>query len=89
MHAFEDLNMTSTTLETPSLASINGIALHGMDEALSPDELRRRACSELLRQAAVAQGLLPTDDQLGSDGVLSEAASAAIEVLLEKKPADS
>jgi peptidyl-prolyl cis-trans isomerase C len=84
MPAFEALTMSNTTLETPCLASINGMALHGMDEALSPDELRQRACSELLRQAAVAQGLLPADDQTGADGVLSEAASTAIEVLLEK-----
>lgn len=76
--------MSTSTLETPCIASINGMALHGIDEALSPDELRQRACSELLRQAAVAQGLLPADDQPGADGVLSETASTAIEVLLEK-----
>jgi len=84
MHAFEDLNMTNTSIETTCLASINGITLHGKDQSLSPDELRQRACSELLRQAAVAQGLLPADDRTGADGTLSEAASAAIEVLLEK-----
>lgn len=76
--------MSSTTIESSCIASINGIALHGIDETLSQDELRQRACSELLRQAAVAQGLLLVNEQPGTDGVLSEAASAAIEFLLEK-----
>ena len=43
--------------------------------------LRQRACSELLRQAAIAQGLLPGHDAPAADGVLSEAASSAIETL--------
>jgi peptidyl-prolyl cis-trans isomerase C len=84
MRASEELNMSVITPEATCIARINGVALHGTDEVLSADELRQRGCSELLRQAAVAQGLLPADDQPGADGVLSEAASAAIEVLLEK-----
>jgi peptidyl-prolyl cis-trans isomerase C len=76
--------MQTSTLENTLLASINGIALHREEEALTPDELRQRACSELLRQAAVAQSLLSIDDLPGTDGVLSEAASTAIEVLLEE-----
>ncbi len=75
--------MQTTTLENTLTASINGIALHLAEEALSPEELRQRACSELLRQAAVADGLLSKDDQPSADGVLSEAASEAIEALLE------
>jgi hypothetical protein len=67
------------------VASINGVALHGLDAVLSVDEVRQRACSELLRQAAVAQGLLASDDGCSPDGVLSEAASGAIEALLEGK----
>ena len=65
------------------VASINGVALHGQDAVLSVDEVRQRACSELLRQAAVAQGLLASDDGSSPDGVLSEAASGAIEALLD------
>ena len=75
--------MYTATLEIPSVASINGIALHTEGEVLSPPELRQRACSELLRQAAVAHGLLSMDDQPSPDGVLSQAASEAIEALLD------
>jgi len=77
--------MQTTILENTLMASINGIALHLAEEALSPEELRQRACSELLRQAAVTDGLLSIDDQPSADGVLSEAASDAIESLLELK----
>jgi peptidyl-prolyl cis-trans isomerase C len=76
--------MQTSTLETPCLARVNGVALHAADETLSLDELRQRACSELLRQTAVAQGLLSKDDPVTADGVLSEAASAALEALLEQ-----
>ena len=75
--------MPTSTLENPLIASINGVALHGTDDSLSPDELRQRACSELLRQQAVAQSLLSIDDRPSQDGVLSEAASSAIEALLD------
>jgi peptidyl-prolyl cis-trans isomerase C len=51
---------------------------------LNAEELRQRACSELLRQAAIAEGLLDGTDAPPDDGVLSEAASEAIEALLEK-----
>ena len=70
---------------TQEIASINGVALNAADEALSANDLRQRACSELLRQAAVAEGLLPADDVPGTDGILSEAATQAIEALLERK----
>lgn len=75
--------MSDNTLVAPSnLAKVNGVALHTAAEPLSPDELRQRACSELLRQAAQAQGLLPATDTASADGVLSESASNAIEALL-------
>lgn len=74
---------TATPVRT-SLASINGVALHAPDESLSSDELRQRGCSELLRQAAIAKGLLSTADVAPTDGVLSEDASSAIEALLEQ-----
>jgi peptidyl-prolyl cis-trans isomerase C len=72
----------TTTLE--QTASINGVALHEAGAALSGEELRQRACAELLRQAAVAAGLL-TPDAPTRDGVLSEAASLAIEKLLDQQ----
>jgi peptidyl-prolyl cis-trans isomerase C len=70
-----------TTL-TPAVARINGVPLHAAGETLDDDALRQRACTELLRQAAIRAGLLATDDAAGLDGATSEAASAAIEALL-------
>ena len=67
------------------IARINGVALNTEVETLSVDELRQRACSELLRQAAVAAGLLDASDTPSADGILSEQASIAIELLLEQQ----
>ena len=64
-------------------ASINGVVLHAAGENLSMEELRQRACTELLRQAAQSAGLLAASDSPAVDGVVSEAASGAIEALLE------
>jgi peptidyl-prolyl cis-trans isomerase C len=82
--AFKDPTMQTTTSVPSEIARINGVALHTPDETLSTDELRQRACSELLRQAAVAKGLLSGDDVATTDGVLSEEASSAVEALLEQ-----
>jgi peptidyl-prolyl cis-trans isomerase C len=65
------------------IARINGVALHQPDETLSEEELRQRACTELLRQAAQRAGLLGADD-VPADGIPGEAASNAIEQLLER-----
>ena len=70
-----------TTLTHP-VASIDGVPLHAVGEQLDGDSLRQRACTELLRQAAMRAGLLTADDAPGLDGSTSEAASAAIEALL-------
>jgi len=70
-----------TTL-TSTVARINGVPLHAAGEMLDDDSLRQRACAELLRQAAIAAGLLAADDEAHLDGSTSEAASAAIEALL-------
>lgn len=67
------------------LASINGIPIQASNEAVDADTLRQRAYSELLRQAAISKGLLASTDEPAMDGVLSEAASAAIETLLEQE----
>ncbi|HWA14629.1 MAG TPA: peptidylprolyl isomerase [Burkholderiales bacterium] len=67
------------------VANVNGVPLHAAGEPLPADELRRRASTELLRQAAQAAGLLGADDVPSADGVASEAAAAAIEALLERE----
>ena len=77
--------MEINTLTPSGIARINGVALNTADETLSADDLRQRACSELLRQAAVAEQLLAAGDVPGTDGILSEAATQAIEALLERK----
>jgi peptidyl-prolyl cis-trans isomerase C len=79
---FKELRMETTTL-TP-IANINGVALNTESDILSADDLRQRAYSELLRQAAQTGGLLAADNPSATDGVLSEEASSAIEALLEK-----
>lgn len=73
--------MDTTTL-TPTVAHINGVPLHAAGELLDDDHLRQRACTELLRQAAIEAGFLAADDAATQDGSTSEAASAAIEALL-------
>jgi peptidyl-prolyl cis-trans isomerase C len=72
-------------LNTPTPARINGVLLADEEEALPAEALRQRACSELLRQAAMQAGLLTADDPPPTSGVMSEAASAAIEALLERE----
>lgn len=76
--------MTTLTLEHP-LARVNGVALHAVGATLTPDELNQRAYSELLRQTAIQKGLLASTDTPSLDGVPSEAASSAIEALLEQE----
>jgi peptidyl-prolyl cis-trans isomerase C len=66
-------------------AQINGVALAGPGEVVAPDELRRRACTELLRQAAIGAGLLAAGDPPPARGAISEGATAAIEALLDRE----
>ena len=61
------------------------MALNTLEEGLAQEELRQRACTELLRQAAQGAGLLDAGDAPSADGVISEAAAAAIDVLLERE----
>ena len=68
-----------------AVARVNGVPLNTPSETLEAEALRQRACSELLRQAAIQAGLLATDDPLPLEGVLSEAASEAIEQWLERE----
>jgi peptidyl-prolyl cis-trans isomerase C len=68
-----------------ALPQVNGVALAEPQEALSTEALRQRACAELLRQAAMRAGLLASDDPAPQAGVMSEAASLAIEALLDRE----
>jgi peptidyl-prolyl cis-trans isomerase C len=70
---------------TTTIAHVNGIALHAAGEPLDDEALRQRASSELLRQAAQRGGLLSPDDPAPQAGVMSGAASEAIEQLLERQ----
>lgn len=77
------LNMTTNT-PAGRVPSVNGVPLVDEREQLAFEELRQRACTELLRQAAQAAGLLPEDDQASAFGIPSAAAADAIDALLEQ-----
>jgi peptidyl-prolyl cis-trans isomerase C len=70
---------------TAVLPQVNGVVLAYPHEGLPAEALRQRACAELLRQAAIRAGLLSTDDPLPLGGAMTEAASAAIEALLDRE----
>ena len=72
-------------MNSAQLASVNGIVLNTANEVVNPEILRQRACSELLRQAAMARNILADDDAPALEGVLSESATVAIEHLLEQE----
>ncbi len=76
--------MNHYALGAVPVACINGVPLHSSDEVLSADELRQRACTELLRQATQHNNMLSDDDMPIKDGAISEAATSAIETLLDK-----
>ncbi len=68
-----------------TVAHINGVPLHDEHEQFDATTLRQRACTELLRQAAITHGLLSAEDPTPQAGVISEAASRAIETLLDQQ----
>lgn len=70
---------------TSVLAKVNGVLLADPDERLTLEDLRQRACAELLRQAAIRRGLLADDDPLPTGGAMTEVASSAIEALLDRE----
>ena len=72
-------------LTTDTLPCVNDVPLVLPHETLAADELRQRACTELLRQAAIAAGLLDAGDPAPVQGAISEAATAAIEALLDRE----
>ena len=75
----------NTLLKNDAPARVNGVVLHANGETLDTEALRQRACTELLRQQALRCGLLAADDQPSLDGSTSEAASTAIEALLQRE----
>jgi peptidyl-prolyl cis-trans isomerase C len=81
-----DFSATEATA-APAVVRVNGVAICGAGEAagLSSEVLRQRACTELLRQAAQRAGLLDAADAAAADGVISAAASQAIEAWLEQQ----
>lgn len=80
-----DPGTASRPAAMPVVARINGMPLNRATEALDTEALRQRACTELLRQAAQRDGLLDAADTPSDDGVLSEAASQAIDAWLERE----
>ena len=78
-------NDGSGELPACGVARINGVALNRAAEGLGLEALRQRACTELLRQAAIREGLLAVDDAAPVDGVTSEAASQAIDAWLTRE----
>jgi peptidyl-prolyl cis-trans isomerase C len=66
-----------------AVATVNGVPLHAQGEAPPAEELRQRACTELLRQAAMRDGLLTAQDPAPVQGAISEAAAEAIDRWLE------
>lgn len=75
--------MNPCTAQAAPVARINGVALHAEGQPLSPEALRQRACTELLRQQAQREGLLARSDAPGLDGAISAEAAQAIEQLLD------
>ena len=69
----------------PVLPQVNGVVLSYPQEGVTSENLRQRACAELLRQAAIQAGLLAADDPLPLGGAMTEAASTAIETLLDRE----
>ena len=69
--------------ETKTMASVNGVALQSTNEVVPADELRQRACTELMRQAAIRDGFLAPADPAPQGGAISQEAADAIDRWLE------
>lgn len=75
---------TTTTIGTTSIARVNGVALHAPGECLAPEELRQRACTELLRQAAERDGRVAVADPGAPGSAVTAAVQAAIEAHIDR-----
>lgn len=71
--------------QSTAVPHVNHTPLVEPDEQVDTPRLRQRACTELLRQAAIEHGLLAADDPKPRAGAISEAASDAIERLLDEQ----
>lgn len=80
-----DFNALAASEGSSRPPHVNGVLLNPLRQDLTPEQLRQRACTELLRQAAIEAGLLDACDIVSDDGVISEAASAAIDAWLERE----
>ncbi len=83
--AIGTIAQTPAAVDSMPVARVNGVPLHAAGEQIDGDTLRQRAYAELLRQEAVRKGLLAATDVASDDGVQSEAASTAVEQLLESE----
>ena len=81
--SLEEKVRDKTASDTAVIARIDGVALNAPQETLTIEELRQRACTELLRQVAIRDGLLEATDPLPVEGAISEEASEAIDAWLE------
>lgn len=82
----ETVDFSKPAAASPAPApGINGVPLNPSAQPVTTEDLRQRACTELLRQAAIDAGLLDAADAAPVDGVISDAASNAIEALLERE----
>lgn len=80
-----DVSPAIAVASVASIATVNGVALHAAGDRPDDETLRQRAHTEILRQEAMRCGLLSSADTATDDGVQSEAASSAIEQLLERE----
>ena len=78
------MNTTPEVRTQAVAARVNDVPVALDSEDISAEELRQRACTELLRQEAMRAGLLEAADPPPVAGATSEAASSAIEALLEQ-----
>lgn len=79
------MNANSHPDPSAAQARINGVELTAPGEIVDDEALCQRACCELLRQAAVRNGLLHEPEQLSCHGILSERASEAVDALLSQQ----
>ncbi len=74
---------TAAPSAPPTVATINGVALHAPGVSLPPEVLQERAFTELLRQEAVRVGRLPAQP-VDTAPELDDAARQVIEAMLDE-----
>jgi len=66
------ITTTAATTEEMPVARVNDVALHEPGEPLTDDVLRQRACTEILRQEAIAQGIERSTDTQAIEALLEQ-----------------